>query len=172
MLRLFKRKAIAWLACTSIFAITILTPGCRKGFKDYYDEKNTKGGFLYDKLKSDSSFSTFVKALDRANVAQFITQGGLYTVFAPTNAAFANYLSSNGYSSIDAVPLNKLYSILSFHVIYNMWYYYDLRARYATSQQRLYLTRSRKFVDIDVTTADQIKINGIPVINTMRDIDA
>lgn len=172
MLRLFKRKALALLACTSFLAILFLTPSCRKGFKDYYDEKNTKGGFLYDKLKSDSSFSTFVKALDRANVAQFITQGGLYTVFAPTNAAFANYLSSNGYSSIDAVPLNRLYSILSFHIIYNMWYYYDLRARYSTFQQRLYLTRSRKFVDIDVTTADVIKINGIPVINTKRDIDA
>ena len=57
MLRLFKRKAIAWLACTLLLAILLLTPSCRKGFKDYYDEKNTKGGFLYDKLKSDSSFS-------------------------------------------------------------------------------------------------------------------
>jgi uncharacterized surface protein with fasciclin (FAS1) repeats len=172
MLRLFKQKAIAWLACACILSIPFLTPGCSKGFKDYYDEKNTKGGFLYDKLKADTTFSSFVKAIDRANVAQFITEGGLYTVFAPTNAAFSNYLSSNGYSSIDAVPVSKLYSIVSFHIIYNMWYYYDLKARYATFLQRLYLTRSRKFVDIDVTTPDIIKINGFQVVSTLRDIDA
>jgi uncharacterized surface protein with fasciclin (FAS1) repeats len=147
--------------------------GCtKKGFKNYYDEENTKGGFLYDKIKATPEFSTFAKALERANVVQFISQGGLYTVFAPTNDAFSKFLSNNGYNSIEDVPVSKLYNILSFHIVHNMWYYYDLKARYASFQQKLYLTRNRKFVNIDVTTPDVIKVNDVPVINSLRDIDA
>jgi uncharacterized surface protein with fasciclin (FAS1) repeats len=170
MTRLFKRKGlfIQWLFLSSLcFAI-----GCSKGFKDYYDDKNTKGGFLYDKIKSNPEFSTFAAAIERANIKQFISEGGLYTVFAPTNEAFSKFLSNNGYSSIDAVPLDRLYNILSYHIIYNMWYYYDLKVRYSTYKQIQYLTRNRKFVDIDVTTPDVIKINGVRVVNSLRDIDA
>lgn len=157
---------------TIVLFIVCISPGCKKGFKDYYNDKSPKGGFLYNKLKADPTFSIFTKGLERADLVQFINEGGLYTIFAPTDEAFTKYLSSNGYSSVDDVPVDKLFRILSFHIVNNMWYYYDLRARYATYQQRLYLTRNKKFVNIDVTVADSIKINGIPVINAMRDIDA
>jgi uncharacterized surface protein with fasciclin (FAS1) repeats len=96
----------------------------------------------------------------------------LYTVFAPTDEAFSKYLSNNGYGSVEDVPADKLFKVLSFHIVNNMWYYYDLKARYATYKQRLFLTRNKKFVNIDVTGADLIRINGVPVINDLRDIDA
>jgi uncharacterized surface protein with fasciclin (FAS1) repeats len=170
MTRLFTRKAL----CIQLLFLSSLlfVAGCKKGFKDYYDEKNTKGGFLYDKIKSNPEFSTFAKGLERANIVQFISEGGLYTVFAPTNEAFSKYLSNNGYSSIEDVPTDKLYTILSYHIVHNMWYYYDLKVRYATFSQVQYLTRNKKFVDIDVKTPDAIKINGVQVINSLRDIDA
>lgn len=152
--------------------ILFISLGCKKGFNDYYGDKSPKGGFLYNKLKADPTFSIFTKGLERADLVQFIDEGGLYTVFAPTDEAFTKYLSSNGYSSVDEVPADKLFRILSFHIVNNMWYYYDLKARYATYKQRLYLTRNKKFVNIDVTGADLIKINGVPVINDLRDIDA
>ena len=148
------------------------SPGCKKGFNDYYGDKSPKGGFLYNKLKADPTFSIFTKGLERADLVQFINEGGLYTIFAPTDEAFTKYLGSNGYGSVDDVPVDKLFKLLSFHIVNNMWYYYDLRARFATYQQRLYLTRNKKFVNIDVTVTDSIKVNGIPVINTLRDIDA
>lgn len=153
-------------------SLICLSFSCSKGFEDYYNEQNTKGGFLFDKIKSKSEFSMFVKGLERANLVQFISEGGLYTVFAPTNEALTKYLSANSYSTIDDVPVEKLFKILSYHIVNNMWYYYDLRARYSTFQQRLYLTRNKKFVEIDVTTPDVIKINGFEVIKALRDIDA
>jgi uncharacterized surface protein with fasciclin (FAS1) repeats len=170
MTRLSKRKVLL-VQVLSLFLLCFAV-GCSKGFNDYYDKKNTKGGFLYDKIKSNPEFSTFAKGLERANLVQFISEGGLYTVFAPTNEAFSKYLSANGYSSIDAVPVDRLFKILSFHIVNNMWYYYDLKVRYASFQQKLYLTRNKKFVNIDVTTPDVVKINDVPVINTLRDIDA
>lgn len=171
MTRLSQRSAL--LVQVLSLSLLFFAVGCSKGFKEYYDDKNTKGGFLYDKIKAKPEFSTFAKGLERANLAQFISEGGLYTVFAPTNEAFSKYLSSNGYSSIDAVPVDRLFKILSFHIVNNMWYYYDLRSRYITFQQTLYLTRNKKFVNVDVTAADSsIKVNGVPVIKTLRDIDA
>jgi uncharacterized surface protein with fasciclin (FAS1) repeats len=152
--------------------LVCFTIGCKKGFKDYYGDKNPKGGFLYEKIKSDPAFSIFTKGLERADLVQFISEGGLYTVFAPTDEAFSKFLGTNGYASVDDVPVDRLFKILSFHIVNNMWYYYDLRVRYTAYQQRLYLTRNKKFVNIDVTAADTIKINGVPVINDLRDIDA
>jgi uncharacterized surface protein with fasciclin (FAS1) repeats len=152
--------------------ILFISLSCKKGFNDYYGDKSPKGGFLYNKLKADPTFSLFTKGLERADLVQFIDQGGLYTVFAPTDEAFTKYLGNNGYSSVDDVPVDKLFKVLSFHIVNNMWYYYDLKARYATYKQRLYLTRNKKFVNIDVTGADLIRINGVPVINDLRDLDA
>ena len=148
------------------------TFSCKKGFNDYYGDKNPKGGYLYEKIKSEPVFSIFSKGLERADLGQFIGQGGLYTVFAPTDEAFSKFLNNNGYASIDEVPIDKLFKILSFHIVNNMWYYYDLKVRFAAYQQRLYLTRNKKFVNIDVTVSDSIKVNGAPVINELRDIDA
>src|SRR5690349_17969412 len=117
MTRLLKLNGL--LVQVSLLCLLSFSISCSKGFNDYYDEENTKGGFLYDRIKNNPEFSTFTKGLERANLVQFISQGGLYTVFAPTNEAFSKYLSNNGYNSIDAVPVDKLYSILSYHVIYN-----------------------------------------------------
>lgn len=163
------RSSTQLIAVLTLFLFAI---ACKKGFNDYYDDKSPKGGYLFEKIQSKSEFSVFAKGLERANLVQFLDQGGLYTVFAPTNDAFTKFLTARGYSSIDAVPQDQLFRILSFHIVNNMWYYYDLKARYATFQQVQYLTRNKKFVNIDVKSPDTIKVNTVPVINSLRDIDA
>jgi uncharacterized surface protein with fasciclin (FAS1) repeats len=155
-----------------IFCFSLLAAGCSKGYKEYFDEDNTKGGFIYDRLNSNPDFSSFSKALERANIVQFLSQGGLYTVFAPTNEAFAKFLSSNGYSSVDAVPLDRLYNILSYHIVSNMWYYYDFQVRYSQFRQKLFLTRNKKFVEVDVSTPNVIKVNGVTAVANLSNIDA
>ncbi|WP_205509570.1 fasciclin domain-containing protein [Longitalea arenae] len=157
---------------TIFFLLVCFTIGCKKGFNDYYGDKSPKGGFLFEKIRDDPHFSIFSKALERAGLVQYISQGGLYTVFAPTDEAFLAFLNRNGYASVDDLPVDRLFSILSFHIVNNMWYHYDLKVRFATYQQKLYLTRNKKFVNIDVTSADSIKINGVAVIHSLRDIDA
>jgi uncharacterized surface protein with fasciclin (FAS1) repeats len=158
-----------WYALIGLF----LFGSCKKGFNNYWFQENPKGGFLYDKIKSNSEFSIFAQGLERTQLSTFISSGGLYTVFAPTNAAFQKYLTLNGFASINDVPIEKLFTILSYHIVNNMWYYYDLKVRYASAyKQRLYLTRNKKFVNIDVTVDNTIKVNGILVENSLRDIDA
>src|SRR5688572_9589356 len=172
MSKFFKRKSWQISALAFPLFLLIIIASCKKGFKDYYDDRSPKGGYLYEKIQSKPEFSLFAQGLERANLVQYLSQGGLYTVFAPTNEAINRYLSANGYSSIDAVPVDQLFRILSFHIVNNMWYYYDLKVRYASFRQVQYLTRNKKFVDINVTIPDTIKVNNIPVVNSLRDIDA
>jgi uncharacterized surface protein with fasciclin (FAS1) repeats len=158
-----------------IFALflSLLFCGCKDGFDDYWNKPNPKGGVLFARIKENPKFSIFAQGLERADLDKYINTGGLYTVFAPTNDAFAKYFTATGYKSINDVPIDQLFQILSFHIVNNMWYYYDLQARFnGPIKQRLYLTRSKKFVNIDVTVPDKIIINGIEVVKELRDIDA
>jgi uncharacterized surface protein with fasciclin (FAS1) repeats len=156
-----------------IIAAFLLFNGCKKSkFDQYYSTTDGKGGYLYDKIKSNPDFSIFAAGLDRANLVQYINIAGLYTVFAPTDSAFKVYFKAKNYNSINDVPVDTLFNMLSYHIVNNMWYYYDLKTRYSTLQQTVYMTRSKKFVSIDVTATDTLKVNGIAVIKRLRDIDS
>jgi uncharacterized surface protein with fasciclin (FAS1) repeats len=151
---------------------------CNKNFEDYWTDGSTKGGNLYEKIKSKSEFSLFAEALEHSGLGSFLAKGGSYTVFAPTNEAFKKFLDANGYESVREVPAPQLFTICSYHVVQSLWHYYDLRDRYTNplnrlfSQNRRYLTRNRKFVDINVSVANTFKINDLDVIPTLQDIDA
>jgi transforming growth factor-beta-induced protein len=45
---------------------------------------------LYDTLAADGNYKTFLSLVDKANVQQLKLMAGPFTVFAPTDAAFAN----------------------------------------------------------------------------------
>ncbi|HEX6431105.1 MAG TPA: fasciclin domain-containing protein [Niastella sp.] len=151
---------------------TVLLFGCKKGYDKYWSEENPKTGFIYDKVKSDTNFTTFAAGLERAGLVNYVNVTGLYTVFAPTNEAFQKYFQRMGYNAVNDVPVNTLFAILSYHIANNMWYYYDFRTRFTTTQKVTYITRNNKFLNIDVSAADVFKVNGIPVINSLQDMDA
>jgi uncharacterized surface protein with fasciclin (FAS1) repeats len=172
MIKFSRSIVLARRSYLLLLLFSLLAVGCSKGYKEYFNEENTKGGFIYDRLKSNPEFSSFSKALERANIVQFLSQGGLYTVFAPTNEAFSKFLSNNGYSSIEAIPLDRLYNILSYHIVSNMWYYYDFQVRYSQFKQKLFLTRNKKFVEVDVSTPNVLKVNGVTAVASLTNIDA
>ncbi len=173
MLRHLKRQFFSRPLWALVLFSSVLVSGCKDGFDEYWDKGKPKGGYLYNKLKDNPEFSIFVEGLERTQIDQFVNKGGLYTVFAPTNEAFKSFFTERGYTSIADVPTDQLFSILSFHIVNNMWYYYDLKARYnSDAKSELYLTRNKKFVKIDVLTENTLKINGVSVINSLRDIDA
>ena len=62
--------------------------------------------------------SILVDALTAADGDLLTTlSGGNFTVLAPTNDAFAGFLSANGFASLDEVPTDVLSNILLNHVI-------------------------------------------------------
>ena len=62
--------------------------------------------------------STLVAALQAAdgNLVDVLS-GGDYTVLAPTNDAFNNFLADNGFNSLDDIPTDVLTNVLLNHVI-------------------------------------------------------
>ncbi len=61
--------------------------------------------------------SILVDALTRANLVDALNGAGEFTVFAPTNTAFTNFLAANGFGSLDEVPVDALTEILLNHVV-------------------------------------------------------
>lgn len=72
---------------------------------------------IADVAMDNSDFSMLADALDRAGLVETLDGNGTFTVFAPTNTAFNTFLTANGYSGIDDVPVAALKQVLLNHVI-------------------------------------------------------
>jgi transforming growth factor-beta-induced protein len=73
-------------------------------------------GSILDAAMGLDDFSSLVAALAKATLASTFMMEGEYTVFAPTNDAFASFLSSLGVS-LDDLSAEDLSPILLYHVI-------------------------------------------------------
>ncbi len=79
---------------------------------------------------ADPNFSSLVAALVKTNLAGVFTGSGDFTVFAPTNAAFAKlpapFNNANNISAInDPAQIDALANILKYHVIGSRYFNWD-----------------------------------------------
>jgi len=65
----------------------------------------------------NSDFSILVQALQRAELVETLNGTGPFTVFAPTNAAFAQFLEDNDFDSLEDIPTDVLKQVLLNHVV-------------------------------------------------------
>lgn len=68
-------------------------------------------------MASTPEFTSLTAALAKANLATTFINSGSYTVFAPTNDAFAAFLSDAGFSGLADVPVDVLTDVLLYHVV-------------------------------------------------------
>jgi len=96
-----------------IFSIAIFAVSCGDD-----DEPTTSGDPTIAELASDTdNLSILVAALDRADLVSTLNGDGPFTVFAPTNEAFENFLATNGFNSLEDIPVDVLSSVLLNHVV-------------------------------------------------------
>lgn len=74
---------------------------------------------IVDIAISNPELTTLVTALQLADddLDDLLTQDGPFTVLAPDNTAFANFLTANGFADLRAVPTDVLAEVLKNHVI-------------------------------------------------------
>lgn len=113
--------------------------------------------------------SSLVAAVQRAGLVDALSDASAnYTVFAPTNAAFAAFLSANNFNSVDDVPVDVLTQVLLNHVLGTEVKAADVTTGYFNTLATYGTTTSNIDMFID---ASALRINGSSNIGA-TDIDA
>ncbi|MFO7940994.1 MAG: fasciclin domain-containing protein, partial [Bacteroidales bacterium] len=105
---------------------------------------------VVDIAVDNGNFTSLVAALIKADLVSTLEGDGPFTVFAPTDAAFADLLSDLGASSLDDIPAEDLIPILQQHVVSG-----NVRSTDLSSGDVQTLNGT-----ISVEVGDQVTING------------
>lgn len=112
MRRLYNRI----LLCCSLTLFACLAACTDDDLPDnfYSSTRLTAAGVI---AQDDARFSQFRSILERADYFTLLSTYGEYTLFAPTNDAVQKFLTANGYSSVDELPLEQCDTIARTHII-------------------------------------------------------
>ena len=114
-------------------------------------------GDIVDVAAGNPAFSTLVAAVQAAGLAETLKGPGPFTVFAPTNDAFAKLPAGTVENLLKPENKAKLVSILTYHVVAGKVMSADLAGKTLKSK-----TVQGGEVAIDATTG--VKVNGANVI--------
>lgn len=112
-----------------------------------------------------SNLSILVQALNKADLATTLKGAGPYTVFAPTNEAFAAFLAEKGYASLDAVPVAALKQILLNHVVSGSLQASSLSTGYLKTLAKGSASTTNT-LSLYVNTTSGVKLNGVSTVVT------
>ena len=129
---------------------------------------------IVDTAVSAGSFKTLVTAVQAADLVDTLKADGPYTVFAPTDAAFAKLPAGTIDNLLKPENKDKLVQVLTYHVVPGRIMSSDIAGKQLAAAtvegQSLNVdaTRGVKINDATVTTADVEASNGvIHVIDTV-----
>ena len=155
-------KNLAWALILGLMPFTITS--C-----DDDDDDPMMTNTIADVASSDARFSSLVAALDRAGLVPTVSGTDEYTVFAPTNDAFATFLMDNGFATLEDVPVDLLTNVLLNHVVGGEVRSTDLTNGYIKTAATEATTMNTLRALVDLTGG--VFINGSTEV-TEADIDA
>ena len=102
-----------------LMSLSLSISSCSNDDDNPKPETQTQKNNIVKIAQETPDLSSLVAALSRAdgNLVNVLSGTGPFTVLAPTNAAFAAFLSENGFSSLEQVPTDLLSQVLLNHVI-------------------------------------------------------
>ena len=118
---------------------------------------------------ANSDLSALVEALTEADLVAALQADGPFTVFAPTNDAFATFLSTNGFASVQDVPDELLVQILLNHVVSGTYMSGDLSTGYVSSLSTA--APGDANLSLFINTEGGVMINGVSEVST-ADVEA
>lgn len=126
---------------------------------------------LAGKVSNYPNLSNLTAALERANLVSVLAGSTEYTVLAPTNAAFEDFLSANNFANLEAVPVDVLTQVLLNHVITGSVMSGDLAAGGSGYANTNATGAGDMPMSIYYDTSDGVKFNNSAMVN-IADIDA
>lgn len=115
-----KKYIFAWV--TAAFTLSM---GTLTSCSDEPDAENFytfTGQMASDFLRDSTRYSDFATIVERANLMDMLSSYGNYTVFVPTNEAFADYYKKKGISGVDALSDADCDTIARTHLVGNHAY--------------------------------------------------
>ncbi len=109
--------------------ILFLLQGCSYDDKyEKYERPEWLAGKVYTQILQMPELSVFAKCIKRIGYDTILDVSGSYTVFAPSDDAWKEYLAEKTpYDSIEQIPLEELRRIVKYHIIQNAWSKIQLR---------------------------------------------
>ncbi len=117
------------------------------------------------KASTTANLSILVQALVKADLATTLKGAGPFTVFAPTNEAFATFLATTPYATINDVPKEALTQILLNHVVTGTVKSTDLTTGYIKTLAKGSASTINT-LSMYVNTSSGVKLNGIATVTT------
>ena len=114
---------------------------------------------IVDVAVGAENLTTLVAALQKADLVTTLASQGPFTVLAPSNDAFNTFLSDNGFSSLDDVPVDVLTNILLNHVVGGRLASTDLTTGYASTFATT--SASDASMSIFIDTSNGVRFNGV-----------
>mgnify|MGYP002712960045 CR=1 FL=1 len=123
---------------------------------------------VVDHAAANPNFSNLVAALSAADgdLVNVLSGDGPFTILAPDNAAFAGFLSDNGFSALGDVPTDVLAQVLLNHVMSGVTLSTDLTAAGAGYTNTLATGAGNNPMSLYFNTSDGVKFNGISNVTT------
>ena len=112
----------------------------------------------------NNQLTSLVAAVTKAELGSTLSGPGPFTVLAPTNEAFAEFLSANNFNSLDDVPNDLLTQVLLNHVIDGSLQSTDLSTGYANTKATSAASGSPMSIYID--TNNGVQFNGVSSVAT------
>ena len=158
MKNLFKLSAF-------LFLFALLLTSCEETRDDFETPKS-----IYELASADADLSNLKAAIDKAGLAGTLGASGSFTVFAPSNAAFSQFLADSGFASLNDVPTAALKEILLNHVLASKVMAAQVTTGYVSTLAKGNAS-SAKNLSMYINTDSGVKINGISTV-TKTDISA
>lgn len=160
-------RAPSWLALPLAILLVVGLAACGGGQEQEQqasDQMESEApGTIAEIASNDSRFSTLVTALDSAGLVQTMQEGGPFTVFAPTNAAFNALPDGTVEDLLQPENRERLTSILTYHVVEG--------ANMAADVQGLSSATTLEGSDVSISTSgDSVQVGGATVVQA--DVEA
>lgn len=112
------RRFINRVLMLSLLLATLFMVSCQTELDKYYETPTWLKGNAWEYLESQGNYTQFLKAIELTGFKDLVNGKGITTVMAPSDAAFTDYLSNKGYSTIGDVPLDELKKLVGYHLVY------------------------------------------------------
>ncbi|MFO7673607.1 MAG: fasciclin domain-containing protein [Lutibacter sp.] len=154
-----------FLKVFTIVVLSVSVMACDDNNEMEEDQTNTIADFV---VENSNNYSSLLAALTKADLVETLKGDGPFTVFAPDNAAFSLFLSTNGFANLDAVPVSALKQILLNHVVSGAVKSTDLTTGYISTLSTA--APNNLNISMFVNTSGGVKLNGVSDVTGANNI--